>query len=415
MKTVKASILLREALQNSHEWEDVAEQLTLNGTSLAEVSACLKPVIGFDPHNHTLHSDGMFSYRQLVWWCKAVGMEAIGVTDHDNLNPLIADAIEEARRLGVRLIPGLEFTVNRLGGQLWKGLEVGLHFFPEQTFADFVRSPDGVRFCGRFEKLRLQKSAQAWEAMEAVNERFMVPHGLSPISRDELWQESGATDPVCASGLTCIMLRRFFTSGDQELQARFPDTRVVWAFLNREGFIPPISSGEQTLDGLIEIREELGQHGIRSTITLNHPEEWLSKCGLVLADGSPDRPAIRRLLALLLLHEPRRAPFSFMELYSARNTPQSRELFEEIFQEVTEVRERYLSSLSPLYAIASTDSHRVSGEIDAAGQVTGWVPGEDFIFGLGKIDAENPQGNLRVPQHYPSASQILALMESCAS
>ncbi|NQU44631.1 hypothetical protein HQ520_15175 [bacterium] len=327
VETIRVGLALRDAILAAECWEDVEPGLRKRGADLDIVRRRLAPLIGFDPHNHTVYSDALFTYRQLVWWVKAVGLEAIGVTDHDNIHPDIAGGIDEAARLGVQLVPGLEFTIHRLGGQAWKGLEVGLHFFPSDRFAEFVRSEEGRQFCRRFEVANRLKSEQGWGAMEAVNARLLIPNGLPPVSRDELWEASGRVDPVCPSMLTVLTLSRMFETNRQDLLERFPDTRAIYTHMHREGLVPPLNAPPQTLDDVAAIREAVRPHGIRSTLTLNHPEEWLSKCGLTLEDGSADVPAIRRLIALMVLHEPRRCPVSFIELYSSRNTPETRELF----------------------------------------------------------------------------------------
>lgn len=413
-KAIQAALALRDALLAAGSWDEVGPALGKRGLSIDEVGRRLSPRIGFDPHNHTIHSDGIFSYRQLLWWCKVVGLQAIGITDHDNINPGIGEAIREGAELGVRIVPGLEFTVHRLGGQAWRGLEVGLHFLPADRFADFVVSPDGADFCKRFEETNRRKSDQAWAALELINTGFLTPRQLPIISRDELWEASGCMDPICVSTFTVLLLARFFEADRQDLLQEFPNTRVIHTYLGKHGFYPPIQSSAQTFDDIIEIRATLAAHGIRSTITLNHPEEWLSKCGLVMADGSPDLPGIRRLVALMLLHEPRRAPISFVELYSSRNTNESRRIFAGLFEEFGEIRRRLFPDLHEIHPIASTDSHRVSGFLDTHNNVCGWVPGEDFLFGLGMVDPEHPQGNLQVPEDYPGADELLERMDKAA-
>ena len=362
-----------------------------------------------------MHSDGLFTYRQLLWWCKAVGLQAIGITDHDNIHSSIAEGIQEGLGLGVRIVPGLEFTVHRLGGETLRGLEVGLHFFPPERFAEFITSPSGAQFLKRFEETNRRKSEQAWAVLDRINNDFLATRGLPPISRDELWEVSGSIDPICVSTYTVLLLARFFAAGRQDLLQEFPNTRVIHTYLGKNGFYPPIQSAQQTFDDIIEIRAVLAIHGIRSTITLNHPEEYLSKCGLTNPDGSPDLPGLRRLVALMLLHDPQRAPIAFIELYSSRNTADSLSLFTSLHQELQEIRGHLFPQIPELLPIASTDSHRVSGFLDQEGNPRGWVPGEDFLFGMGMVDADHPHGNLQVPHDYPDAETLLGRMNESAS
>jgi hypothetical protein len=413
--TIRAALALRDAVQAAGQWADVPAELAKRGLALEEARRRLRPRVEFDPHTHTIHSDAILTYQQILWWCKAVGLRAIGVTDHDNVHPSIGDAIEEGEALGVHLVPGLEFTIHRLGGQAWRGLEIGLHFFPPKRFADFIRSAEGAEFCRRFEEANRLKSEQGWGALENANARFMAPRGLRPIDRDALWRASGRVDPVCVGTLTVVMLERFFSEGREDLLKEFPNTRAIMTYLGKSGLAPALQAPPQTMDGVLELKAALAEHGIRTTLTLNHPEEWLTKCGLSSADGSPDLPGIRRLAGLLLLHEPRRAPFSFVELYSSRTTDSTRGVFAALIEEYRELRPRLLPGLAELHVVASTDSHRVSGFLDADGNVRGWVPGEDFVFGIGMVDEAHPTGNLEVPAGYPGAESLLALMDRCAS
>jgi hypothetical protein len=413
--TARLLIALRDAVLASVLWDDVPGELDKRGVTFEELRARLRPHIAFDPHCHTMHSDGLFSYEQILWWCRATGLAGVGVTDHDNLHPSIGDAIRSAESLGVRLVPGLEYTVHRLGGRAWRGLEVGLHCFPATRFGDFMRSAEGRAFCARFEALRLAKSEQAWGAMEAVNRKMAEPLGLPVIAHDELWEESGETDPVCASTLTVLLLRRIQEGARADLLERFPHTRAIFTHMQREGLVPPMNTPAQTYEDLAALRRELRSHGIRTTLTLNHPEEWLSKCGLVTPDGQPDRAAVLELMRLLVAEAPADAPARFIELYSPRNTPETRRFFESVLDEFEAWRAAECPDRPPLIPIASTDAHRISGSLGPDGAVRGWVPGEDFVFGLGAVDAAHPRGTLEVPDGYPGLDTLLQLMESSAS
>ena len=64
-----------------------------------------------DLHLHTTASDGALTPAQLVQEAKAQGLECIAITDHDSTNG-IEEALDEGRRLGVQVIPGIEMSTD---------------------------------------------------------------------------------------------------------------------------------------------------------------------------------------------------------------------------------------------------------------------------------------------------------------
>ncbi len=65
----------------------------------------------FDLHNHSTASDGVLTPTQLVELGARNGVQAIALTDHDTVDG-VAEAAEAARRLGVRLVTGVEISVS---------------------------------------------------------------------------------------------------------------------------------------------------------------------------------------------------------------------------------------------------------------------------------------------------------------
>ena len=63
-----------------------------------------------DLHNHTTASDGEYSPTELVRAGKDLGLQAIGVTDHDTLNGL-DEALDAGQKLGIRVVPGVEVSL----------------------------------------------------------------------------------------------------------------------------------------------------------------------------------------------------------------------------------------------------------------------------------------------------------------
>ena len=89
-----------------------------------------------DLHLHTTASDGLLSPADLVSRAAGCGLRTISVTDHDT-GAGLPEAGDAARRLGVRLIPGVEITAVEDGRDVHM-----LAYFLDTTdaaFDDFLR------------------------------------------------------------------------------------------------------------------------------------------------------------------------------------------------------------------------------------------------------------------------------------
>jgi predicted metal-dependent phosphoesterase TrpH len=63
-----------------------------------------------DLHTHSTASDGSMSPAELVKHAKSVGLAAVALTDHDTVDG-IGEALEEGKRIGIEVIPGIEISV----------------------------------------------------------------------------------------------------------------------------------------------------------------------------------------------------------------------------------------------------------------------------------------------------------------
>ncbi|HEY7043732.1 MAG TPA: PHP domain-containing protein [Nocardioidaceae bacterium] len=85
-----------------------------------------------DLHTHSSASDGTQPPAELVAEAKQVGLDVIGLTDHDSAAGW-AEGAQAARRLGVTLVPGMELST-RLDG-------AGVHllaYLPDPTYPPLV-------------------------------------------------------------------------------------------------------------------------------------------------------------------------------------------------------------------------------------------------------------------------------------
>ncbi len=79
--------------------------------SLKEVEKIILDNRTIDLHTHSTCSDGTLTPRELVLHAKASGLSAIALTDHDTVDG-IAQARECAEKIGLELIPGIEFSAS---------------------------------------------------------------------------------------------------------------------------------------------------------------------------------------------------------------------------------------------------------------------------------------------------------------
>lgn len=63
-----------------------------------------------DLHTHSLKSDGSMTPAEVVREAKRAGLHAIALSDHDTVDGL-PEAIEEGKKIGVEVVPAIEFSV----------------------------------------------------------------------------------------------------------------------------------------------------------------------------------------------------------------------------------------------------------------------------------------------------------------
>ncbi|MBA4493289.1 PHP domain-containing protein [Paenactinomyces guangxiensis] len=79
-----------------------------------------------DLHSHTTASDGLLRPDQVIQLAREVGLKAVAITDHDTVSG-IEEAQEEGRKLGIKVVPGVEIST------LWDGKEIhmlGYYIYP---------------------------------------------------------------------------------------------------------------------------------------------------------------------------------------------------------------------------------------------------------------------------------------------
>ena len=131
-----------------------------------------------DLHTHSTASDGKLSPAELMRHAKALGIEVIALTDHDTLSGL-EEAAEEATRIGVEFIPGVEISAENNPGTLHM-----LGYFIDPSNTQLVQTLAWLRG-GRDDRnhLILSKLAELgcpldWDEVEALagGESMGRPH-----------------------------------------------------------------------------------------------------------------------------------------------------------------------------------------------------------------------------------------------
>jgi predicted metal-dependent phosphoesterase TrpH len=134
-----------------------------------------------DLHNHTTASDGEYTPTELVNKAHDLGLEAIGVTDHDTLAGL-DEALAAGKSVGILVIPGVEVSL-RFRRPYFIGTLHYLLYIPRDLLQDedFRQMAAEIFSQGRGAGLVRAR-------VQAINEEF-GPQGISPLLKRDLTAE----------------------------------------------------------------------------------------------------------------------------------------------------------------------------------------------------------------------------------
>src|SRR5262249_2043028 len=93
------------------------------------------PMLRYDLHSHSTHSDGLLAPGDLVRRAAQRGVDVLALTDHDELSGL-DEARETARECGMRLVNGAELSVS------WR--EITLHVLGLGVDSSSTKPVDGL-------------------------------------------------------------------------------------------------------------------------------------------------------------------------------------------------------------------------------------------------------------------------------
>jgi predicted metal-dependent phosphoesterase TrpH len=153
---------------------------------------------GCDLHAHTTASDGVLAPADLLDLARRVGLEAVGVTDHDTLDGL-AEAEAAGARLGVRVVPGVEVNTQEGGREV-------------HVLGYFCGGGDALR--GVFDGQRRSRAERMARMVERLRRRGL-PVTLEAVEREA----RGAV--LCRPHLARVLVAAGCAASEAEAFARY--------------------------------------------------------------------------------------------------------------------------------------------------------------------------------------------------
>ncbi|MDF1525748.1 MAG: PHP domain-containing protein [bacterium] len=242
-----------------------------------------------DLHTHSNASDGKLSPAELMRHAHAMGIQVIALTDHDTLSGL-AEASEEAAKLGIELIPGIEISAENNPGTLHM-----LGYFVDPSDAELVETLSWLRG-GRDDRnhIILSKLAQLgcplqWDEVAALagGESMGRPHiATAMVNRGYVATFKEAFDRYLGKGAAAYADR-------DKMTPEFSIERIRSA-----GGLPvlahpqTLSLTEDELSELLSRLASMGLAGVEAYYYSHSKEETALYCslarkyGLILTGGS---------------------------------------------------------------------------------------------------------------------------------
>lgn len=110
----------------------------------------------YDLHTHSTSSDGKFPPRDVVNQAFENGVKYLALTDHDTVSG-ITEALDEANKLGVKLIPGIELSTEYNG----ESIHV-LGYFKDDNY----KNPEFIKILNNIKEGRIKRAYEIVERLE---------------------------------------------------------------------------------------------------------------------------------------------------------------------------------------------------------------------------------------------------------
>ena len=155
-----------------------------------------------DLHAHTTHSDGTFTPAELIKLANEKNLTAIAITDHD-ITSGIEEAISYSHKSGIKVVPGVELSVNyNLPGKGHLHI-LGLFIDPRHPLLN--KSLQNLR------EERLKRNQKILDRLKELGK---------PVSRDDLNSEAGI-GTVGRPHIAAVMLKKGYVKNIREAFQRF--------------------------------------------------------------------------------------------------------------------------------------------------------------------------------------------------
>ena len=122
----------------------------------------------YDLHTHSTSSDGKFSPKDVVKQGFENGVKYLALTDHDTVSGIF-EASEEAKKLGITLIPGIELSTEHNG----ESIHI-LGFFK----GDDYKNPELLEILDKIKKHRIER---AYKIVEKLEKHFKITLDINKV------------------------------------------------------------------------------------------------------------------------------------------------------------------------------------------------------------------------------------------
>lgn len=137
------------------------------------------PQVKIDLHIHTkTGSDGRMPVKEVFAEASRRGLEVMAITDHDSVAAQEA-ARAEARRYGIRYLPGVELNVTFGHPEYRKGKPTALDFL------GYGVDPENTPLRGKLDEFALHRETRAAQILENLNREFRI-EGIEELTSADM-------------------------------------------------------------------------------------------------------------------------------------------------------------------------------------------------------------------------------------